>query len=57
MFDSKYKKEATKYLEKTLGDLRQAKPGQAFSTLKRLGAPPGTEDTGFTLPSHENLFH
>ena len=54
MFDSKYKKEATKYLEKTLGDLRQAKPGQAFSTLKRLGAPPGTEDTGFTLPSHEN---
>ena len=37
-----------------MGDLRQAKPGQAFSTLKRLGAPPGTEDTGFTLPSHEN---
>ena len=54
IFEAKYEKEATKYLEKTMKELREAKSGQAFSTLKRLGAPPGDlQDAGFSLPSHE----
>ena len=40
-FDAKYKLEAKKYLEKRLDDLGEAKPGQVFNILKRLGAQPG----------------
>ena len=55
-FDSKYKEEAKKYLDKNLDALREAKPGQAFSVLKRLGAQPGdcTDGGTFTLPEHES---
>ena len=36
--------------------MREAKPGQAFSVLKRLGAQPGdcTDGGTFTLPEHES---
>ena len=55
-FDVKYKKEAKKYLEKNLDALGEAKPGQAFNVLKRLGAQPGDCADGgtFSLPEHEN---
>ena len=35
----------------------QAKPGQAYKMLKRLGAPPGEnlEDGSFLLPEYEKL--
>ena len=55
-FDVKYKKEAKKYLEKNLDAFEDAKPGQAFNVLKRLGAQPGDCADGgtFSLPEHEN---
>ena len=37
-FDVKYKIAAENYLEKNMEALREAKPGQAFSVLNRLGA-------------------
>ena len=54
-FDLKYKEEAEKYLNKNLESIRESKPGQIFSVLKRLGAQPGegTESSTFSLPEHE----
>ena len=48
--------EAQKYLNKNLDALREAKPGQAFSVLKRMGAQPGNCADGgtFSLPAHES---
>ena len=39
-----------------MDELREAKPGQAFSVLKRLGAQPGdsTDSNTFSLPVHES---
>ena len=56
-FDVKYKIAAENYLEKNMEALREAKPGQAFSVLKRLGAQPGDclDGSSFTLPDHESL--
>ena len=53
-FDAKYKLEAKKYLEKRLDDLGEAKPGQVFNILKRLGAQPGdcSVSGAFSLPAH-----
>ena len=55
-FDSKYREAAEKYLNKHMDELRVAKPGQAFSVLKRLGAQPGdcTDSNTFSLPVHES---
>ena len=55
-FEEKYKKEARKYLEKSIEGLREAKPGQAFSILKRLGAKPGecSDLSTFSLPVYES---
>ena len=55
-FEELYKVEAKKYLEKTLGELKESNPGKISSILKRLGASPAEigNDT-FILPSHENL--
>ena len=55
-FDRKYKIAAEKYLEKNMEALREAKPGQAFGVLKRLGAQPGDclDGATFTLPEHES---
>ena len=55
-FKRKYKIEAQKYLEKNVHELKESKPGQAYSTLKRMAAQPGdcTDSKTFTLPEHEN---
>ena len=55
-FDRKYKEEARKYLDKNLDALGEAKPGQAFNVLKRLGARPGDcpNNGSFSLPNHES---
>ena len=54
-FDKKYKEEAVKYLNKNLDNIRDSKPGQIFSVLKRLGAVPGdcSDSNTFSLPAHE----
>ena len=56
-FDVKFREEAETYLNRNLENIRQSKPGQIFSVLKRLGAHPGegTESNTFPLPEHENL--
>ena len=56
IFETKYKIASEKYLKKNLDSLRDAKPGQAFSVLKRLGSQPGDclDGSTFTLPEHEN---
>ena len=55
-FDSKYKIAAQKYLEKNVQELKESKPGQAYNTLKKMGAQPGDclDSNTFTLPGHEN---
>ena len=57
IFQSKYKIEAQKYLEKNVEALRDTNPGQAFSVLKKMGAMPGDciDANTFTLPSHDLL--
>ena len=54
-FKSKYKIEAEKYLNKNLDALKETKPGQAYSILKKMGAQPGDciDSNSFSLPSHE----
>ena len=54
-FKSKYKIEAEKYLNKNLDALKETKPGQAYSILKKMGAQPGDciDSNTFSLPSHE----
>ena len=56
-FDIKYREEAEKYLNRNLENIKQSKPGQIFSVLKRLGAQPGEcpDSNTFSLPEHENL--
>ena len=56
LFETKYKEEAQKYLHKNLEALGEAKPGQAFNVLKRLGAQPGDQQSGtsFSLPAFES---
>ena len=55
-FDVKFREAAEKYLNKYMDELREAKPGQAFGVLKRLGAQPGdcTDSNTFSLPVHES---
>ena len=54
-FKSKYREEAKKYLDRTLGELRESNTGKIFSLLKRLGSQPGeADDSGFTILSHES---
>ena len=56
-FSSKYKIETQKYLRRNLDDLKDCKPGQAYSVLKRMGAMPGdcVDKDSFTLPNHAGL--
>ena len=56
LFNTKYKTEAQKFLEKNIAQLRDSKPGQAYNVLKRIGAQPGDCIDGnvFTLPNHES---
>ena len=55
-FDTKYRKASEKYLNKHLEELKEAKPGQVFKVLKRLGAQPGDglDANTFILPTHES---
>ena len=56
-FDLKYKNEAQKYLDKNVHELKVNRPGQAYNTLKKMGAQPGDciDSNAFTLPGHESL--
>ena len=53
-FDNLYKKEAKRFLDKNVNKLKKTRPGQAFRTLKRLGARPGEDldNLDFILPDH-----
>ena len=55
-FEVKFKAEAAKYLKKHVEALRDARPGQAYNVLKKLGAQPGDsiDSNTFVLPSHES---
>ena len=55
-FKEKYDLEAAKYLRKNMDELMEARPRQAYSILKRMGAQPGDciDSNTFTLPGHEN---
>ena len=54
LFETKYKIEAKKYLDKNLDALKDTNPGQAYSILKKMGAQPNDciDSNTFTLPSH-----
>ena len=56
-FEALYKSEAKKYLDKNLEALKETKPGQAYSILKKMGSQPGDciDANTFILPSHESL--
>ena len=53
-FDLKFQKAAETYLEKNVRDLKEADPGRAYATLKKMGAQPGDEldDGSFSLLEH-----
>ena len=55
-FETKYKIEALKYMQKNVDSLKHLNPGRAYSVLKRLGAQPGdcTDSNTFSLPSHQS---
>ena len=57
LFRKKYKSEAQKYIEKTMTDLKESKPGRTYGFLKRLGSDltNNVESNTFTLPDHETL--
>ena len=59
LYDEKYKKAATDYLEKNVRSLKEDDYGKAYHSLKKLGAQPGDcmDEGTFTLTSHleENL--
>ena len=55
-FKEGFKTEAKKYLDKNVSELKESKPGRAFSVLKRLGSQLGEcidEVNTFTLPSYD----
>ena len=57
LFETKYKSEAEKYLQKNLDALRETNPGQAYHILKKMGAQPGDcidANNTFTLSNHED---
>ena len=54
-FNTLYKREAKKYLDKNLDALKETKPGKAYHILKKMGSQPGDciDGNTFALPSHE----
>ena len=54
MFNEKYEKAASAYLEKNIRSLKEDDPGTAYRNLKKLGAQPGdcSDEGAFTLLSH-----
>ena len=57
LFETKYKKASTEYLNKMMLDLEESNPSKANKILKRLGAQPGDlpDEGNFVLPLHEEL--
>ena len=53
-FDVKFNEAAEKYMEKNVRELKEADPGTAYATLKRMGAQPGDEldDGTFSIQEH-----
>ena len=53
-FDVKFNEAAEKYMEKNVRELKEADPGTAYTTLKRMGAQPGDEldDGTFSIQKH-----
>ena len=56
-FDIKLLKSSKHFLKKNVDSMMNAKPGQAYKVLKRMGAQPGDnpEDGSFTLPEYVRL--
>ena len=56
-FDTKLHKASRQFLKKNVDNLLQAKPGQAYKVMKRMGAQPGDnpEDDSFLLPEYSQL--
>ena len=56
LFKIKFKCQAKKFLDKNMNALRDSKPGQAYSVLKKLGAQLGDciDSNLFTLSAHES---
>ena len=57
IFDTKYKRASTDYLEKIMLEFEETNPAKANKLLKRLGAQPGDfpDECNFTLPGHDEL--
>ena len=53
-FDLKYQKAASNHLEKNVMSLTESDPGEAYSTLTKMGTQPGDcqDDGSFTLTEH-----
>ena len=56
-FSRKFKLPGKHFLQKNVDSIMEAKPGQAYKVLKRMGARRGddTEDGGFELPEYVSL--
>ena len=54
VYDSKYEKAASQYINGVVEDMMQEAPGKAYRAMKKLGARPGDcdQEAGFTLTSH-----
>ena len=53
-FDQKFNAAAENYLERNVRELKEADPGKAYATLKRMGAQPGDnlDDGTFSIQEH-----
>ena len=56
-FETKLLKSSSQFVRKNVDSILQAKPGQAYKALKRMGAQPGDnpEDRSFLLPEYVRL--
>ena len=56
-FECKLLKSSSQFVRKNVDSIMQAKPGQAYKALKRMGAQPGDnpEDGSFLLPEYVRL--
>jgi hypothetical protein len=57
LFSRKFKSAGKQFLQKNVDSIMEAKPGQAYKVLKRMGARPGddADDGGFELPEYVSL--
>ena len=54
LYDEKYEKAASAYLDKNVRSLKEDDPGKAYRSLKKMAARPGdcSDEGSFTLQSH-----